>query len=202
MSMFEVELASRGGAPLFQPFHILKALWHIQQSKIIGRKELSAKLAIGEGSTRKLLTYLEEKGWASSTRQGISLTSSGTKLLDGIGILASEVKGGHLTVDEKDYAIRLRGASTQVDKGIEQRDQAMIVGASGATTLVYHGRLEFSDGYEAYQVDSEAGQQLVRDFELEENDVLIIGSAQESGMAEDGAFSAAVLTLMSKKLKK
>ena len=197
--MFEIELASRGGAPLFQPFHILKALWHISQAEIIGRKELSAKLAIGEGSTRKLLTYLEEKEWASSTRQGISLTSSANELLDDIGILAREVHTDDLTVDEHDFAVCLKNASNLVGKGIEQRDEAMKVGATGATTLVYRDRLSLSDN-----PDTDCGMpalclDLTEMFKLVSGDVLIIGSGPTPASAEDGAFAAAVLTLLNEK---
>ena len=200
MPMFDVELASRGGAPLFQPFHILKALWCIQQTEIIGRKELSAKLAIGEGSTRKLIAYLEEKDWAACTRQGISLTGSGFQLLDSIGLEAAEVKAGELTVGDKDFAIRLMGASNLVGKGIHQRDEAMKVGASGASTFIFKAKLKFSDDYDAASVDKSATQLIIELFQLSDGDVLIIGSATDISMAQDGAFAAAVLTLANNKL--
>ena len=199
MPMFEVELASRGGAPLFQPYHILEALWCIQQTEIIGRKELSAKLAIGEGSTRKLIAYLEEKDWAACTRQGISLTNPGFELLDSIGLEAAEVMAGELTVGEKDFAICLKNASDLVGKGIEQRDQAMKVGATGASTFIYQTDLKFSDDYDAASVDKAAAQLILEIFKLSDGDVLIIGSAPDISMAQDGAFAAAVLTLANNK---
>jgi hypothetical protein len=196
MSLFELELASRGGAPLFQPFHILKALCHIRQAEIIGRKELSAKLAIGEGSTRKLLTYLEEKEWASSTRQGISLTLLGNKLLDDFGILANEAHTGDLTVDKHDFAVRLKNASSLVGKGIEQRDEAMKAGATGATTLVYRDRLALSDNPDIDCGMPDLCHDLTEAFKLESGDVLIIGSSSTLASAEDGAFAATILTLL------
>jgi len=193
--MFEVELASRGGAPLFQPFHILKALWHIQQAKIIGRKELSAKLAIGEGSTRKLITHLEDEGWANCNRQGIFLTDEGNKLLDDIGILAREVETGGLTVGRYDFAVRLKNASGLVGKGIQQRDEAIKVGSAGATTLVYGKKLALSDDPDTDCNIPELCRNLISTFELAVGDVLIIGSGPTPASAEDGAFAAAVLTL-------
>lgn len=196
--MFEVELASRGGAPLFRPFHILKALWHIQQAEIIGRKELSAKLGIGEGSTRKLIAHLEEREWAACSRQGIYLSDRGIELLDSIGFMAADVDAGQLTVEGTDFAVRLKDAAGLISKGIEQRDQAMKAGASGATTIVFQDALKLSDGYDASSVDPEACQMLVETFDLEEGDVLIIGSSLDPSMARDGAFAAAVLTLAGK----
>ena len=194
--MFEVELASRGGAPLFQSFHILKALWHIQQMQPLGRKDLAERLGIGEGSVRKLLSYLEERFWVSTTRQGISLSAAGTELLDDIGLRAKEVHAGNITVGEIDFAIRLRGMAGKVSKGIEQRDEAMKAGASGATTLVFSkGKLQFSDGFDVAKSDSRAARVLMQDFEMAEGDVLIIGCSPEPELATDGAFAAAVLTL-------
>jgi len=194
-----VELASRGGAPLFQSFHILKAMWHIQQLQPLGRKELSEHLGIGEGSVRKLISHLEERFWASTSRQGISLSSDGIKLLENIGLRAKEVHAGNITVGEIDFAIRLRNMAEKVSKGIEQRDEAIKVGASGATTLVFRNKLTFSDGFDVAKSDSRAGRVLVQDFELTDGDVLIIGCSPEPELAMDGAFAAAVLTLDSEK---
>jgi predicted transcriptional regulator len=197
--MFEVELASRGGAPLFQPFHILKALWHIQQLEPLGRKELSEQLGIGEGSARTLISYLEEKGWAKTARQGISLSDGGHALLEKIGIMAKEVHAGKITVGEVDFAIRLRNCASRVSNGIDQRDEAIKVGASGATTLLFRKKLVFTDGFDVAESDSRAARVLSQDFELAEGDVLIIGCSPEPGRAMDGAFAAAVLTLDRKK---
>ena len=197
--MFEIELASRGGSPLFRSFHILKALWHIEQIEIIGRKELSTKLDIGEGSTRKLIAYLEEKDWANSTKQGISLTKDGTELLESIGLMAAEISACKLAVEENNFAIRLKNVADQVEKGIEQRDEAIKAGASGASTFIFKDRLKFSDDYDAGSVDGAASQMLVEAFDLKENDVLIIGSSKDMNLAQNGAFAAAVLTLTSKK---
>jgi len=193
--MFEIELAQKGGAPLFRPFHILKAMWHLQVSGTMGRKELSERLSIGEGSTRKLLSYLEEKEWARSTRQGISLIQGGCELLDEIGFAASEVQAGELTVGDHDFAIRLRGVSSIVEKGIEQRDEAMKAGASGASTLLLMNGLHFSDGYDASSVDQDACRHVIESFSLKEGDVIIIGSSFDADSSKDGAFAAAVLTL-------
>jgi len=199
MNMFEVELASRGGAPLYQPFHILKALWHIQQLQPLGRKDLSEHLGIGEGSVRKLLSYLEERFWVSTSRQGISLSAGGENLLEDIGLKAKEVHAGNITVGEIDFAIRLRKLASAVANGIAQRDEAIKVGASGATTLVFRGRLTFTDGFDVDESDSKAARVLRQDFGLREGDVLIIGCSPEPGLAADGAFAAAVLTLGSGK---
>jgi hypothetical protein len=83
----------------------------------------------------------------------------------------------------------------KISKGIEQRDEAMKAGASGATTLVFKGRLQFIDGYDVAESDPRASRVLMQDFELMDGDVLIIGCSPSPELAMDGAFAAAVLTL-------
>lgn len=193
--MFEVELASRGGAPLFQPYHLLKALWVVSEEGPLGRAELAELLGVGEGSARKLLAHMESKGWISTARQGISLSGQGISLLGKIGIRAKEVHAGNITVADVDFAVMLKGLASKIKNGIEQRDEAIKVGASGATTLVFTDRLEFSDGFDAEKADAKAARVLRQDFGLRRGDVLIIGCSPDPQKAADGAFAAAVLTL-------
>ncbi len=195
MTLFDIGQASRGGAPLFQPFHLLKALWIVQQKEPLGRAELAELVGVGEGSVRKLLAHMESKGWVRTARQGISLAGPGSSLLDKIGLRAKEVHAGNITVAEVDFAVMLKGLARKVVNGIEQRDEAIKVGASGATTLIHTDRLVFSDGFEAEKVDKKAARVLRQDFQLAKGDVLIIGCSSDPGKAADGAFAAAVLTL-------
>ncbi len=197
MSLFQVPLARRGGSPLFRPFHIFKAMWLMHSGGQIGRKELSEQLQIGEGSTRKLLSHMEEHGLSQTSRQGISLSDLAYGFIRETGFFARVVSAGALTVDDHDFAIRLRGFSSNVDKGIEQRDEAMKVGASGASTLLFNDRLMFSDGFPAEDIDAEAAGRIVKELKLRDGDQVIIGSAENIGLAMDGAFAAAVLTLES-----
>jgi hypothetical protein len=193
--MFDVKQASRGGAPLFQPFHILKALWCLKESPL-SRKDLSMKIGIGEGSTRKLLEYMETEGWASSSRKGIILGEGGADLLESLGFRATEVEAGSLTVGDKDFGICLGECVDKVSNGIEQRDEAMKVGALGATTLVFrNGTLTLSDGFDIEAAEPVISQTLIRAFDLSETDVLILGSAPSVELAQNGAFAAAVWTL-------
>jgi hypothetical protein len=195
MNVFEVEQASRGGAPLFQPFHLLKALWIAEQKGPLGRADLAELVGVGEGSVRKLLAHMESKGWVSTARQGISLAGPGESLLKEIGLRAKEVHAGNITVADVDFAVMLKNLANKVGNGIEQRDEAIKAGASGATTLVFRDRLVFADGFEAEKVDKKAARVLKQDFRLAKGDVLIIGCSPDPDKAADGAFAAAVLTL-------
>ena len=195
--MFEVELASRGGAPLFQPYHILKALWHLYTARQIGRKELSLKLGIGEGSARKLIAHLETEDCATSSKQhGIVLTAFGRKKVDSLGLVGAYVKAGPLTVGTVDYGVRLTGLAETVTHGVEQRDEAIKVGADGATTLVFfRDELRMPDGFDVEGAEPDIARKLTDTFELVEGDALFIGSGGTPEAAMDGAFAAAVWTL-------
>jgi hypothetical protein len=195
--MFEVELASRGGAPLSQPFHILKALWHLSETPRIGRKELSMKLGIGEGSARKLLAHLESFDCATSSKQhGIVLTAYGVEKIESLGLVAAGVDAGSLTVGAVDFGVRLTGLAGKVAHGVEQRDEAIKAGADGATTLVmFRDELRLPDGFDVEGAEPEISAMLKATFSLAEDDALFIGTARTAESAEDGAFAAAVWTL-------
>ncbi len=194
--MFEVELASRGGAPLFSSFHVLKALWQLHDSGRLGRIELSQKLDIGEGSTRKLIAYLDSLECTSASRQGIELSDYGTETIGSLGLLASKIDAGALTLGKQDYCVRLSGLSGRITHGIEQRDEAIKVGAQGATTLVFfRDELRLPDGFDVEGAEPNVSKELKNTFELMEEDVLFIGTAETIEKAEDGAFAAAVWTL-------
>lgn len=193
--MFEVNLASRGGAPLFQSFHILKALWILKNSPI-SRKDLSDGIGIGEGSTRKLMDYIENEGWTNTSRKGIVLSEKGLELLDSLGLRATEVNAGSLTVGDVDFGICMANCNDKVMGGIEQRDEAIKAGALGATSLVFTGNsLTMSDGFNVETVEPDISQALKETFELTEGDALILGSALTLERAQNGAFAAAVWTI-------
>lgn len=194
--MFEVEVASRGGAPLFQPFHILKALWYIHKAGMIGRQDLSKHVGIGEGSTRKLLAHLDLNECVSISKQGIRLADFGIETVGSIGLLAAEVEAGSLTVGEKDFCIKLSDVAEKISHGVEQRDEAIKNGADGATTVIYyHDELRMPDGFDIEGAEPEISAALKDIFNPLEGDALFIGTADALGKAEDGAFAAAVWTL-------
>jgi hypothetical protein len=201
--MFEVGRGTRGGAVLFQRFHILKALWLLSEVKSIGRGELSRKLGIGEGSTRGLLAHLDSEGAIHITKQGIGLTEMGEGFVESMGLRASEVHAGSLTVGPVDFAIRLSGVGHEVRHGIEQRDEAIKAGADGATTLLYiNDELRLPDGFDVEGAEPEAARELKAKLEPYEGDVIVIGTSSDIELARDGAFAAAVLTLGGEKTRK
>ena len=65
--------------------------------------------------------------------------------------------------------------------------------------MVYRDRLALSDDPDKDCGMPELRRKLTEMFELASGDVLIIGSGPTQASAEDGAFAAAVLTLVNEK---
>lgn len=185
----------KGPLPRFSKIHIQMALDLISSQIIIGRQDIAVKLGIGEGSVRTILDYLKERGLITSSRSGHALTDKGKSLL-GKPPEFMQVDVGDLTVGKVNVATIARGAASKVKRGIEQRDEAIKVGADGATVLVFKGgRLQFQGGF--IKVGKESSQALMKALKPEEGDVVIIGTAKDMTTAEAGT-RAAVLTLRRK----
>ena len=197
-SIFEIEKPKRGGMPLFGPLHVFKALYVIREYGPIGRKGLASRLDLGEGSSRGLITHLEEHGLIQRKDEGLKIANRGTRFLNDIGFQAMAISASELTVDEYDFAIHLSGLAGAVKDGIMERDEAIKAGASGATTLLFlKGSVVLPDHF---NIDEEMPMvaRAIRDrFPLEDGDVVIIGTGNLPEKAEDGAFAAAAFLLMS-----
>ncbi len=183
---------AKGPLPRFSKTHIQMALDLISRHKRIGRQDIAKKLVIGEGSVRTILDYLKERELITSSRSGHALTDKGKSLLVKPPELV-QVDVGDLTVGKVNVAAIVKGAADKVKHGIEQRDEAIKVGADGATVLVFKGgRLQFQGGF--IKVGKEASQSLMKALKPEEGDAVIIGTAKDMATAEAGT-RAAVLTL-------
>jgi len=178
-----------GPRPLFDEVQVRRALKLIDEKGPIGRKRLVDFLGIGEGSVRTILDRLKDKGFISSSSRGHEITEEGRECLDeGLEFLRVDV--GDLTVGDVDVATVVKGVSDLVDKGIEQRDEAIKVGTDGATVLVFEdGELVLPEDLGG--VEEEVGSELLDNFELSDGDVVIIGTGNSVLDAERGAWAAA-----------
>ena len=178
-----------GRTPEFTSAHVLIAL-RIIKEKSPGRKQLSADMCLGEGTVRNMLRRLAEEGLISSSRRGVRLTAEGEALVEELAqrIRGKPVPRSKLTVGEDNHAVLVKGGATKVRLGVEQRDQALISGASGATTLVFEGGgfkvPALPDAVESPIVDS------ILELAPEDGDAVIIGTADHVFFAELGAYTA------------
>lgn len=180
----------RGPQPRFQEKHVWKALKVIHRNESLGRKQISQKLDIGEGSTRTVLNRLKKKELIKSTPKGHSLTEKGLKEIEKRSEKFFCFDAGGLTVGEKDVAVLVKEAADKINQGVEQRDEAIKAGADGATVLVFKdGR--FKTSKVEMNVPSRLREELLEAFEPKEGDAIIIGTAGEETDAELGALAAA-----------
>jgi len=184
-----VALSTIGPLPRFAEVHVRRALELIAEYKTIGRKQLTKKLGVGEGSVRTILNQLKKQGFITSSRGGHTLTAKGRRSL-GKPLKFVQVDAGDLTVGEVDVATIVRGAAAKLKRGVEQRDEAIKAGANGATVLVFKaGKLQFPDGFA--EVRREMGDAILEALKPREGDVIVIGTAESAAKAEEGARAAA-----------
>jgi len=189
-----------GRAPYFVEAHIVKALAIIDAEAPVGRMRLAKSLGLGEGAVRTLIKHLEKEGLAVTSREGMVLTDSGRKLISEAKQRISksiEVQKSPLTVGAFNMAILVKNASKAVRAGLEQRDAAIRVGAQGATTLVFtRQELTMPSAKEnVFKSIPRIRRELVSQLKPHENDVIVIGSADDKLTAEYGAIAAALETL-------
>ena len=191
MSLTFSSYFSGGPTPKFSLYHIWKAYQVIDSAGPVGRKALAEILQIGEGSTRTILDKMIREGSVENTRRGAVLTERGSKRLASMGVVTGPVEIEGLTLGKHNCAVLVKGLADTVKLGCEQRDEAVRAGAIGATTLVVrNGKIVFP-GDDDYP-DQEMLSPLRRLFEVEDGDLVIIGSAFSYEAAEKGAVSAAL----------
>jgi predicted transcriptional regulator len=185
-----------GRSPSFAKAHIVKALEEIGCQESVGRLKLSKDLQIGEGEIRTIIKHLKNEGLIDVSKAGISLSSSGRKLLSRLKAIVSEpleVPSTPLTVGPFNVAVRVTGMRDHVEYGLEQRDAAVIAGAKGATTLIFaKNRLIMPGTNEDLTKSNQSALASLSKLGLNEGDVIIIGSANEKTKAELGARAAAL----------
>ena len=194
------EKIAPGRAPQFIEAHVIKALMTLSQESPIGRIKLAKTLGLSEGSIRTLIKHIEKEGLIRTSREGIALTTSGHRLMSSLKSRigpVTEIPRSPLTVGAYNTAILIKAAADAVKTGVEQRDAAIKIGAKGATTLVFsQGRLIMPLVEEdVLKEGPKIREKMLSELKPEENDVIVIGSADTKLTAEYGAITAALETL-------
>lgn len=190
-----LEEKAPGPCPSFSVVHIIKALELMAVKGSIGRGKLSEELNIGEGATRTLINRLKSAELITSSKLGCSLAKKGKELwgeLHAIFPQKTDLKKSGLTVAAYNVAILVKNHGQKVGSGMAQRDAAIMVGAKGATTLVFKNRkLVMPEVSEDIATDFPTVYNQITEMKLEENDAVVIGSADSPQKAEEGALAAA-----------
>ncbi len=194
-----LDQSASGPRPLFTTVHVVRLL-ELVSNRYLGRKVLVKKLRVGEGSVRTVIKKLKEAGLIETKRAGTHLTARGTKILSSIRDQFTEgvyVDPGEATLDIHNVARCAWDASEAVNSGVEQRDAAMGVGSTGASTFVYrNGGLEFPGmASDLGQLDPHMENSIMEKLTVEDDDVVVVGSASDEETANLGSIAAAISLL-------
>jgi len=190
-----------GPIPKFSDYHLWKAIYYLDDEDAIGRKKLSSILDIGEGSTRTIISLLQNHGIISINKSGIILTSAGMDLKKKTRMDLSPISVKELTIGEYNFAARIPRLARMVSFGCEERDAAIEAGATGATTLVYVNNKLMFPGSE-YHVDPTIEAEIKAVFNLKNEDVVVIGTGKTLSSAENGAIVAGLKIMGGLKLSR
>ncbi len=187
-----------GRPPAYTEAHALMGIEAIGSGLGIGRQQLSRELGLGEGTIRTLVGRMKALGLIETSRGGMSLTGDGEAILEALGDLfwGCGLTTLTITVGPINYAVLIRGAASKVKSGIEQRDAAIIAGASGATTLVLDDDGLRMPGMEE-PLDESVRSLIMEELGPSPGDAMIIGSSDDPILAEMAAKSAALKLLES-----
>jgi len=200
--MFPSQIRRIGGPiPKFTDYHIWKTLMVLSVERPMGRKALSKYLNVGEGSTRTIVSLFSELDLISVNKKGIILTDAGNEAKAAMQLECHIISLGDLTIGEKDCAVRIPGSLKKITYGCEERDTAILAGATGATTLVCMDDKLMFPGSE-YPVSKDIENAVRKIFKIKNDDVIIIGTSDSYEKAEVGAVTAAIGVLGGISIKK
>jgi hypothetical protein len=187
----------------FDSVHLFKTLQLMNERGHVSRSSLCKELSLGEGVVRTLLRHLKMQGLIQSTNSGTILTEKGMTILSGlVSSIPAEtnIPKSSAALGKFNFVVLLKQYGfAAIRSGIEQRDAAIKMGASGATTLLFKDNKFVMPGtnYNSLTKEPYTAKLLIEKLKPEDGDVIIIGSAVDGiRIAELAAKNAALITLL------
>ncbi len=164
-------------------------------TKPIGRNLLARKLGVGAGTVRTIISRLKDNGLIRVSKQGCNLTDKGWMIWNRFEQFfprRDEIARTELANATHNYAFLVKNKGCNVRSGIEQRDAAIVTGATGAVIIVSkQGHLAIESVSDRLERRfPEATELLQKVFNPEENDVIVLVGAVSPPKAQHGAFAA------------
>jgi hypothetical protein len=187
----------------FNVVHVFTALQMIKNGGRTSRNALCSGLVLGEGTVKTLVKHMKMHGLVQTSNGGTKMTSKGEGICGGLmSAMPSEMSLPRCSValGRFNYAVLVREFGFAVRSGIEQRDAAIKMGATGATTLLFRdGKLVMpASSQDSLKKEPKVRRMIIEKLRPEEGDVVIIGSADSNEKtAELAAKNAALLTIFS-----
>ena len=197
------KIVSRRGSSKILSFgepHVLKGLQILSKEGYVSRKSFCKYLKIGEGAVKTLILHLKQVGLADSVRAGTFLTKKGSRFVNEFNeIITMECSVGasEFTKSKNNYAVLLHNFRARIRYGIEQRDAAIVYGATGAITMIFHKNKFVFPGEESDCLKSDLRTRRILFDRLRpnESDVIILVSANNPLTAEIAAKNSALFTI-------
>jgi hypothetical protein len=187
----------------FDVVHVFVALQLIENDGRTSREALCTGLALGEGTVKTLVKHLKMHGLVQTSNGGTKMTVKGKGICEGLlSAIPSEMSLPRCSValGRFNYAVLVREFGFAVRSGIEQRDSAIKMGATGATTLLFKEDkfVMPASSQDSLKKEPKMRRMIIEQLKPEEGDVVIIGSADSNEKtAELAAKNAALLTIFS-----
>lgn len=196
-------IVSRRGSSKVLTFSIPQvflALRLFNEVKYVSRATLCEELHLGEGAVKTLLSHLREAEMIDSVRSGSFLTSKGkafAKKLFEIIPFHCKVKTCNVARGKFNHAVLLKNYSTHIGNGMQQRDFAILYGASGATTMFFKNNQFYfpKENTVCFKDDKEIENDIISKLLPSDNDVVIIASADDPYVAKISAINSVLWTL-------
>lgn len=194
-NILDVKLIDRPKyGPLFRfsDYHVYKTLSLLSDGRRKGRKQLADRIGVGEGSMRTIVDYLRDEGYIDVKQTGVKITKKGQEYIVRLPLQLYTLDVPEMTLGQQSVAVLVKGASAKIGSGMEQRDNAIKAGADGATTIIVRGdRLVVPVDYDLDKDQPDIAGEIRRLFDLNDGDVVIIGTSSDVQRAEEGALAAA-----------
>ena len=197
LKKFMQELSAKkapGPLTTFTIFHVFYALQLLSQ-KPIGRNRLAEQLNVGDGAIRTIISRLREADLIDASKAGCELTEKGKAIWHQFEkIFPKEIDFGksELNPNEYNYSFLVKNCGEKVGSGINQRDAAIIAGARKAFVMVYQkGHLKIETVVDDMEKQyPKTTKQIIEQLQPQDNDAIVIASAESSFKAKRGAFAA------------
>ncbi len=197
LKRFMEDIASQkapGPSTTFSASHIFFAL-ELMAEKPVGRNKLAKQLEVGEGAIRTIINRLKDAGLIETSKEGCNLTSKGLSVWRQFAEhFPKRVEIGKTELIKADcnYAFQVKNRGHKIKSGIEQRDAAIVAGATRAVVIVSkQGHLTIESVSNNLEKEfPEAASQILKTIQPENNDVIIIVGAATQQKAKHGAFAA------------
>ncbi len=188
----------------FSEVHVFKTLQLMKRNQRVSRVLLCKELALGEGTIKTLIKHMKMDGLIATTNGGTRMTARGKAICEALTSTIPEetsLPKCSVALGKFNHAVLLKNLGYVVKSGIEQRDAAIKMNATGATTLLYRDKklvMPTNPSQDSLKKEPAIRKLIIEGLKPEQQDVIIIGSSDDnSRIAELAAKNAALSTLVS-----